>query len=61
MGYQTPDPDATSGNLDDYIQTLALLGNLARLSNVAFSGDDGLGDWRPSFRNASSPDFACPT
>ena len=43
LDYQTPDHVLTSGNLGDYVQTLALLGNLARLSDVAFTGDDGLG------------------
>ena len=46
LDYQTPDHVLTSGNLGDYVQTLALLGNLARLSDVAFTGDDGLGDAR---------------
>ena len=43
LDYQTPDHVLTSGNLGDLIQTLALLGNLARLSDVTFTGDDGLG------------------
>ena len=43
LDYQTPDHVLTSGNLGDYVQTLALLGNLARLSDVTFTGDDGLG------------------
>ena len=43
IDYQTPDHVLTSGNLGDYIQTLGLLGTLARLSDVAFTGEDGLG------------------
>ena len=44
LDYQTPDQVLTSGNLGDYIQTLALLGNLARLAGVTFTGEDGLGE-----------------
>ncbi len=43
LDYQSPDQDAASSNLGDYIQTLALLGNLARFSEVRFTGEDGLG------------------
>ncbi|HEX2755022.1 MAG TPA: glycosyltransferase, partial [Candidatus Limnocylindrales bacterium] len=44
IGYGSPDPVLTSGNLGDSIQTLALVGNLVRLSNVTFTGDAGLGE-----------------
>jgi lipopolysaccharide biosynthesis glycosyltransferase len=43
LDYQSPDQDAASQNLGDYVQTLALLGNLARFSDVRFTGEDGLG------------------
>ena len=42
--YQSPDHVLTSGNLGDYVQTLSMLGNLVRLSDVTFTGEDGLGD-----------------
>jgi lipopolysaccharide biosynthesis glycosyltransferase len=44
LGYQTPDHVLTSGNLGDYIQTLAMVGNLVRLVDVTFTGEDGLGE-----------------
>ena len=43
LDYQSPDQHAASNNLGDYIQTLALVGNLARFSGVQFTGEDGLG------------------
>ena len=44
VDYKTPDHVLTSGNLGDYVQSLALLGNLVRFEDVRFSGEDGLGD-----------------
>ena len=44
IDYQTPDHVLTSGNLGDYVQTLALVGNLVRLGDVTFTGEGGLGD-----------------
>ena len=44
IDYQSPDQALASGNVGDYVQTLALLGNLARLSGVTFTGDGGLGE-----------------
>ncbi len=43
MDQRTLDPDLLPSDVDDDIQTLAVLGELARMSSVAFSGDDGLG------------------
>ncbi len=42
--YRQPDRPRGSKNIGDYVQTLALLGNLARFSDVEFSGVDGLGE-----------------
>jgi lipopolysaccharide biosynthesis glycosyltransferase len=44
IDYQSPDQDLASGNVGDYVQTLALLGNMARLSDVQFTGEHGLGE-----------------
>ena len=60
MGYQTPDHLLTSGNLGDYIQTLALLGNLARHTDVTFSGDDGLGALATELQERIQPDLRVP-
>ncbi len=60
IDYQTPDHVLTSGNLGDYIQTLSLLGNLARLSDVEFSGDDGLGEVATELQERVQPDLRVP-
>ena len=44
LDHRSPDPAHAAPDQDDHIETLALLGNLARLTEVAFSGDDGLGE-----------------
>lgn len=44
IDYWSPDHVLTSGNLGDNVQTLALVGHLARLSDVTFTGEDGLGE-----------------
>ncbi len=44
IDYWSPDHVLTSGNLGDNVQTLALVGHLARFSDVTFTGADGLGD-----------------
>ena len=59
--YRQPDRPRGSKNIGDYVQTLAVLGNLARFTDVEFSGVDGLGDLvtdlqarvRPELRIAS--------
>jgi lipopolysaccharide biosynthesis glycosyltransferase len=43
LGYGSPDHVQASDNLGDAIETLAMLGNLVRFSDVRFSGEDGLG------------------
>ena len=60
MDYQTPDHVLTSGNLGDYIQTLSLMGNLVRHSNVRFSGEDGLGDLATELQGRVQPDLRVP-
>ena len=50
----------TSGNVGDYIQTLALLGNLARHCNVTFSGDDELGELATELQERVPPDLRIP-
>lgn len=62
IDYQSPDQVQASGNGGDYVQSLALLGNLARLQNVTFTGQDGLGELvtelkgrvRPELRDAGA-------
>lgn len=42
IDYYQPDLDRSSLNVGDYVQTLAMLGNLARFRSLRFVGDDGL-------------------
>ncbi|MGH3362021.1 MAG: glycosyltransferase [Nocardioides sp.] len=44
LDYHQPDQGRASRNVGDYVQTLAMLGNLARFSDCTFSGEEGLGD-----------------
>ena len=44
MDYYQPDLDRASRNVGDYVQTLAMLGNIARFRETRFSGADGLGE-----------------
>ena len=60
MDYRTPDHVLRSGNLGDYIQTLSLAGNLARLSNVKFSGEDGLGELATELQERVQPELRLP-
>jgi lipopolysaccharide biosynthesis glycosyltransferase len=58
IDYQSPDQDLTSGNVGDYVQTLAMLGNLARLTGVRFTGDHGLGDFAAQLQGRVRPELA---
>ncbi|TCJ21054.1 glycosyltransferase [Nocardioides jejuensis] len=42
--YYQPDFPFASGNVGDYVQTLAMMGNLARFQDVTYHGADGLGE-----------------
>ena len=44
LDYRQPDRRRTSKNVGDYVQTLALLGNLARFTGAEFTGGNGLGE-----------------
>lgn len=44
IDYHQPDQQRASTNVGDYVQTLAMLGNVARFSDVTFTGEDGLGE-----------------
>ena len=60
MDYQSPYHARTSDNVGDYIQTLSLIGNLARLSSVTFSGDDGLGELATELQERVQPELRLP-
>lgn len=44
IDYHQPDLEFSSKNVGDYVQTLAMLGNLARFQKARFTGDEGLGE-----------------
>jgi lipopolysaccharide biosynthesis glycosyltransferase len=44
IDYLSPDTMRASRNLGDYVQTLAMLGNLARFRQTRFHGAEGLGE-----------------
>lgn len=60
LDYQSPDQVLASGNLGDYVQTLGLLSNLARLSSVEFTGEDGLGALMGELQERVRPELRLP-
>ncbi|WP_161962305.1 glycosyltransferase family 8 protein [Nocardioides speluncae] len=44
IDYYQPDLSRASRNVGDYVQTLSMLGNLARFQKARFTGDQGLGE-----------------
>jgi lipopolysaccharide biosynthesis glycosyltransferase len=60
MDYHQPDFDRASRNVGDYVQTLAMLGNLARFRGVAFSGQDGLGELMTELQGRVRPELHLP-
>lgn len=60
IDYQSPDQVLASGNGGDYVQTLAMLSNLARFSSVSFTGDDGLGEFATELQHRVRPNLRVP-
>lgn len=57
IGYHQPDQSRASRNVGDYVQTLALLGNLARFRGVRFSGENGLGELATTIQSRVTEDL----
>lgn len=57
IDYHSPDLDRSSKNIGDYVQTLAMLGNLARFGRARFSGPDGLGDLMEGLQRRVRPEL----
>lgn len=55
LDYYQPDFVRSSQNVGDYVQTLAMLGNLARFGDVRFTGADGLGELMGSLQRDLRP------
>ena len=55
--YRQPDRVRSSKNIGDYVQTLSMLGNLARFTDVELSGVDGLGDLATELQTRVRPEL----
>ena len=55
--YHHPDLVHAAGNVGDHIQTLSLLGNLARFQNVRFHGAGGVGEFAEGLRDRVRPEL----
>ena len=60
LGARTPDCAPASSNLGPSIEALATLGNLVRLSEVRFTGDDGLGELATDLQSRVDPALGAP-
>ena len=57
IDYYQPDLERASRNVGDYVQTLAMLGNLARFQQARFTGGDGLGELATSLQGRVRPEL----
>jgi lipopolysaccharide biosynthesis glycosyltransferase len=57
IDYHQPDLERASRNIGDYVQTLAMLSNLARFQQVRFTGGDGLGKLVTSLQGRVRPEL----
>lgn len=55
--YRQPDRVRSSKNIGDYVQTLAMLGNLVRFADVELSGPDGLGALATELQSRVRPEL----
>jgi lipopolysaccharide biosynthesis glycosyltransferase len=58
MDYHSPDLVRSSQNVGDYVQTLAMLGNLARFQRTRWTGEDGLGELITELQGRVRPELA---
>lgn len=57
IDYHQPDQSRASRNVGDYIQTLAMLGNLARFTDIEFGGDERLGEVTNALKDRVRPEL----
>lgn len=57
IDYHQPDYERASRNVGDYIQTLAMLGNLARFRETRFAGADGLSELMAELQGRVKPEL----
>ena len=55
--YRQPDRGRGSSNIGDYVQTLSMLGNLARFSDLELSGVDGIGALATELQSRVRPEL----
>jgi lipopolysaccharide biosynthesis glycosyltransferase len=60
LDYHQPDQSRASTNVGDYVQTLAMLGNLARFSDCTFTGEQGLGELMTELQGRVRPELRQP-
>jgi len=60
ISYDQPDVERASRNVGDYVQTLALLGNLARFRGTRFTGPNGLGELATEVQGRVRPELQLP-
>ncbi len=60
MDYHQPDHHRASNNVGDYVQTLAMLGNLARFAETRFHGEDGVAELLDELRDRVRPELRLP-
>jgi lipopolysaccharide biosynthesis glycosyltransferase len=57
IDYHQPDLSRASRNVGDYVQTLSMLGNLARFGQARFTGADGLGELATTLQGRVRPEL----
>ncbi|MGL5810450.1 MAG: glycosyltransferase family 8 protein [Nocardioides sp.] len=57
IDYHQPELERSSANVGDYVQTLAMLGNLARFGSIRFTGPDGLGELATELQGRVRPEL----
>lgn len=60
IDYYQPDFERSSRNVGDYVQTLAMLGHLARFTDASFTGEQGLGELATELQGRVRPELRAP-
>ncbi|MEP9385004.1 glycosyltransferase [Nocardioides cheoyonin] len=60
LDYYQPDFGRSSRNVGDYVQTLAMLGNLVRFRGTRFTGTEGLGELASMLQGRVRPELELP-
>lgn len=60
IDYYQPDLGRSSRNVGDYVQTLSMLGHLARFQDITFTGEQGLGELATELQARVRPELRVP-